>query len=207
MSYIVNKILDFSAIAGLYDYWASRSIVKVHDALVELANLHGREKVLDVGCGTGMLGLRLAELCDDMVVCGLDIGPQMIKVARKKAANKCPNLRYTTGTAVMLPYPHEYFNVVFSCLVFHLLEDAEIESALKELFRVLTPGGRYVCAEFQEYPAGFFRRETLKYPSEIIRSIGFKEVEEFGGPAITRRRRVVYRLLMKPTAREPSLDS
>lgn len=198
MSSILNKILDASAALGFYDRWANRNLSKVHEVLIELADLHKGEEILDVGCGTGILGLRLAEVCDDIVVHGLDIGPRMISVAKKKAVKHHSDSKFLTGSAVELPYLHEQLDTVFSCLVFHLLQDSEKEAALKDVFRVLKPGGRYVSAEFEQYPAGFFSRKLLKYPSGLINSAGFQIVKEFGGPSITRHRPIVYRVLLKP---------
>ena len=62
MSFAVNRILGLSAAFGLYDWWARHNLEQVHDMLIELADLRGSEEILDVGCGTGMLSSRLAEI-------------------------------------------------------------------------------------------------------------------------------------------------
>jgi len=201
MSSVVNKILDLSAAFGLYDRWARRSLGKVHDTLIELADLRGDEEILDVGCGTGMLSSRLAKISDGIVVRGVDVGPRMIMVAEKRGGGHHPNVEYRVATAVRLPYPDGQFDVVSSCLLFHLLQDSDKELALQEIFRVLGPGGRYVCAEFEKYPVRFFCRKLLEYPRGLIGAVGFDIDAQFAGPSITRCRSIVYRVLMKPGQR------
>lgn len=201
MPSVINKILDFSAALGLYDWWANRSLGEVHDTLIELADLCGDEEILDVGCGTGMLSSRLAKVSDRIMVCGVDVGPHMIKVAKKRVGGHHPKAKYRVGTAVKLPYSDEQFDVVSSCLLFHLLQDSEKELALCEIFRVLKPGGRYVCAEFEKYPARFFCRRLLEYPSDLIGIVGFDIDAQFAGPSITRCRSIFYRTLMKSAER------
>jgi ubiquinone/menaquinone biosynthesis C-methylase UbiE len=196
----VNKVLDVSAALGLYDWWANRSLGEVHDTLVELANLHGGEKVLDVGCGTGILSSRLAQASDGIKVCGLDTGSHMIKAAAKRVQRNRRQAEYRVGTATRLPYSDGCFDVVVSCLLFHLLQDTEKKLALREVFRVLKPGGRYVCAEFETVPAGLFQRHLSAYPSDLIQIVGFDVDARLAGPSITRRRPVVYRVLARPCA-------
>lgn len=198
MSFAVNKILDLSAAFGLYDWWARRNLGQVHDRLTELADLRGRAEILDVGCGTGMLSSRLAETAGGLVVRGVDISSRMIQAARKRARTRHLRAEYQVGTAAKLPYPNEQFDLVLSCLLFHLLERPEQERALQEILRVLKPGSRYVCAEFDRYPVRFLRRKLSEYPRNLVGTTGFRIQAQFAGPFLTRYRPVVYRVLMKP---------
>jgi ubiquinone/menaquinone biosynthesis C-methylase UbiE len=125
MPSFTNKILDLSAAFGLYDWWARHSLGQVHETLIELVDPHGDEKILDVGCGTGVLSLRLAKKADGIAVWGVDVGPRMIRVAREQVREHHPNVDYRVGTAVRLPYPNGQFDVVSSCLLFHLLDGSE----------------------------------------------------------------------------------
>lgn len=198
MASMMNKILDLSAAVGLYDWWARGHLGEVYDALVELANLHGDEEVLDVGCGTGILSSRLAKASDRLTVCGLDVGPHMIRAAEESVQTHHPRAEYRVGTVVQLPYSDRCFDAAVSCLLFHLLQGAEKERALREIFRILKPGGRYVCAEFETYPSGLFGRHLSLYPTDLIEAVGFEVHAWFRGPSITRRRPVVYRVLTRP---------
>lgn len=198
MSSLVNKVLDISAALGLYDWWANRNLEDVHDTLVGLADLGGGEEVLEVGGGTGLLSLRLARVLDGGLVHGVDIGPNMVTIARRRARIQHLNAEYTVGTAARLPYPDGQFDVVLSCLVFHLLDDSEKELAFREIYRVLKPGGKYVCAEFEKHPAGFFYRRALAYPNDLIGIVGFDVDTQLAGPSITKCCCIVYRVLTKP---------
>ncbi len=198
MPLVMNRILDLSAAVGLYGWWARRSLGEVYDTLVELVDLHGGEEILDIGCGTGILSSRLARVSNGIVVCGLDAGSRMIQAAEKRMQRHRRQVEYRVGTATRLPYSDGRFDVVVSCLLFHLLQGPEKELALREIFRTLKPGGRYVCAEFETVPVGFFRRRLSTYPSDVIETVGFGIDAQLTGPSITKHRPVVYRTLARP---------
>ncbi len=198
MSSVMNRILDLSAAFGLYDLWARHSLKQVHETLVKLADLRGNEEILDVGCGTGLLCSRFAQSAEGIAVRGMDIGSRMIEVARRRAAGHSLNAEYRIATAARLPYANGQFDMVSSCLVLHLLKRSDKELALREICRVLKHGGRYVCAEFETHPAGFFGRKLLKYPGDLVAAVGFDVHTQRAGPSITRRRPIVYRVLVKP---------
>lgn len=197
MPSVMNKILGLSAYFGLYDKWAERRLGQVHDTLIELAAPRGNAEILDIGCGTGILSCRLAGIGDGYVVHGVDVSPCMIRVAQKRGKEHCPRAQYQVGTAVRLPYSDGQFDLVCSCLLFHLLEDSDKEQALREVFRVLRPGGRYVCAEFEEYPVQFWGGKLARYPGDLIGIVGFDVHTKASGPSITRSRPIVYRVLVR----------
>jgi len=124
-----------------------------------LADLRGNAEVLDVGCGTGILSSRLAGTSEGLIVHGVDISPHMIRVARKRGNRRNLQVEYQVGTPVRLPYRDGQFDVVFSCLLFPLLDSSEKEPGLRQILRVLRPGGRYVCAELEKYPIRFRGRK------------------------------------------------
>lgn len=198
VSLFMNRILDLSAAVGLYDWWARSHLGEIHDTLVEFAELHGGEDILDVGCGTGILSSRLAQASNGVMVHGLDAGSHMIKAAEKTVPRHRRQVEYRVGTVTRLPYSDGRFDVVASCLLFHLLQGPEKELALREIFRILKPGGKYVCAEFETVPVGFFRRHLSAYPSDLIETIGFDMCARLTGPCITKHRPVVYRALARP---------
>lgn len=201
MNVLMTRTLNLIAGLGLYDLWANRNLEEIHDTLIKLASLDGNEQVLDVGCGTGILTSRLAETLRERTVYGIDMGPQMIRISKKRAREKNQEIGYEVGGALNLPHANGKFDVVFTCLLLHLLEASEKELALREIYRVLRPEGTYISAEFKEYTTGFLRRTVSTYPAGIIGKCGFCVHSKASGPSITKRHRTSYRVLVKPEIR------
>jgi len=122
----------------------------------------------------------------------------MIRISKKRARENKHTIGYKVGSAVNLFYAENKFDVVFTCLLFHLLDSLEKELALMEIYRILKPEGKYVSAEFEKYPAGFLRRRTLKYPTGLISKCGFYVDSDVRGPSVTKRHHATYRILVKP---------
>ncbi|MBN2139053.1 MAG: class I SAM-dependent methyltransferase [Sedimentisphaerales bacterium] len=198
MNILMTNILDLAAGLGLYDLWAKHHLQGIHRMLIELADIGDGGQVLDVGCGTGIFASLLTETSKNIGVFGIDTGRRMIRISQRRARKNGHTISYTVGSATELPYAEGQFDVVFSCMVFHLLDPPEQESALKEICRVLKPGGKYVAAEFEEYPAGFLGRRTLRYPVSLTKKCGFHIDSEIRGPFVTKRRPTTYRVLVKP---------
>jgi len=99
--------------------------------------------VLDVGCGTGFLALRFAEL--GHTVTGIDLAPQMIDRARSKAEEGSQEIDFRVGDAAALDCPDEHFDWVVARHVIWTLPDPQ--RAVEEWLRVLRPGGRLVLIE------------------------------------------------------------
>jgi SAM-dependent methyltransferase len=147
-----------------------------HDVLcrrvIELAGLCGDEDILDAGCGTGLTTLRIAEQYPKCSVCGIDLSPKMIEVARNDAAKRGLDVGLRTGSITDLPYPDAAFDVVLTNIMFHHLDLVDKRQAVAEIARVLRPGGRYVSAEFGPRARNAVERSLAKgeytlYPSHL----------------------------------------
>lgn len=101
-------------------------------------------KVLEVGCGTGFftLNLMLAGVVDEAHV--TDISPGMVSVAERNAASLGLRVQGRVADAEALPYEDASFDLVVGHAVLHHIPD--VERALREVVRVLEPGGRFVFA-------------------------------------------------------------
>ena len=116
--------------------------------IVSLLKLKGSNRVLDLGCGTGVLTRMIAdELNADEGgrAIGIDAAAKMIMVAQKKRASA--NCIFEVAAAESLSYEDASFDAVVSSLFFHHVPLDLKEKALSEAFRVLRPGGRMVIAD------------------------------------------------------------
>jgi ubiquinone/menaquinone biosynthesis C-methylase UbiE len=127
---------------------------------LDLANVQPGHVVLDVGCGTGTLLLAAAERVGPSgAVHGIEPSTEMAVHARHKAAVHRVPLEVVAGSADRLPYPPGSFDVVFCTLVLHHLPRSMPAGAIREMRRVLRPGGRAVIVEWQR-PQSFARALT-----------------------------------------------
>ena len=122
---------------------------------VDQALIKPGDSVLDVGCGTGEVTLLAKTHAKNGNVYGIDPAPEMIVVARKKAARKKLEIDFRIGVIESLPFPDASMDVVTSSLMMHHLpEDLKVRG-LAEIYRVLKPGGRLLIADFMR-PSGSF---------------------------------------------------
>lgn len=118
-----------------------------------------QKRVLDLGCGTGLLSDKIYRWGAD--VFGVDPSPRMIE----KAESLGHRVSFQVGSAENLPYAAATFDVVASSLVLHYIEDLSLPFG--EVARVLKPGGRFVFTmhhPFQEC----FRKENLLSCEQVV---------------------------------------
>lgn len=117
--------------------------------VIELANIQPGDSVLDAACGTGSLTLTAqAYAGPGGKVYGIDAAPEMIAVARQKAARAQSGVRFEVGLIEKLDFPEGTFDVVISRLAIHHLPDDLKLKGLAEILRVLKPGGHLLVADF-----------------------------------------------------------
>jgi len=116
--------------------------------LISWANIESDHRVLDIGCGTGTLLVKLKRQYGAAQVVGLDPDPKALRRARLKAARAAVSVQFDQGLANELPYKRESFDRVFSSFMFHHLDKHERENMLKEVLRVLKPGGSLHFVDF-----------------------------------------------------------
>ena len=124
-------------------------------------------RFLDVGCGTGAWVQRLVALgARPENLYGIDLMEERIAIARE---NSSPRIHFTTGSADRLPYPDEFFDVVFQFMMFTSILDAGLKQRIgQEMVRVLKPGGRIFWYDYPPY-----------LPGRILRMVGCRKGGEF----------------------------
>jgi ubiquinone/menaquinone biosynthesis C-methylase UbiE len=117
-------------------------------ALLDQAAIRPGHRVLDIGCGTGSLVTLIKRLHPDVDVVGLDPDPKALARGKRKAERAAVSIQLDQGFSDELPYPEASFDRVFSSFMFHHLQPDEKEKTLREVRRVLKPGGSLHLLDF-----------------------------------------------------------
>ena len=147
-------------IPALHYHWLTRwydpvmrlifPVTRITDRLIRQADIKSGERVLDVGCGTGTHTLQIKQAQPEAVVHGVDIDPEMLKLAQRKIEQNCLELFLKHGSAIALPYSDHHFDHVISSLLVHHLNNQAKQQMFQEAFRVLKPGGQLHLVDFGE---------------------------------------------------------
>ncbi|MBL4819087.1 MAG: bifunctional demethylmenaquinone methyltransferase/2-methoxy-6-polyprenyl-1,4-benzoquinol methylase UbiE [Deltaproteobacteria bacterium] len=157
----LNRLLSL----GLDQYWRKQAI----SFLPKSPNL----KVLDIATGTADLALMMAQRHDHIErVVGVDIAKDMLQIGRRKVkeAGLCDKIHLDTGDALKLEFPNESFDAV--TVAFGLRNMPNQAEAVREMRRVVKPGGRLIILEFSMPKHPIFRLIYLAYFRHILPVVG-----------------------------------
>jgi demethylmenaquinone methyltransferase/2-methoxy-6-polyprenyl-1,4-benzoquinol methylase len=129
-------------------------------------------EVLDVAGGTGDVAFRIVDRSDGharATVC--DINASMLEVGRERAAQRgLKSVEFVEGNAEALPFEDSRFDAY--TIAFGIRNVPRIDVALSEAFRVLRPGGRFLCLEFSAVDVPGIDRLYDLYSFEVIPRLG-----------------------------------
>ncbi|MHA1592347.1 MAG: corrinoid protein-associated methyltransferase CpaM [Candidatus Heimdallarchaeaceae archaeon] len=171
MSYVYMKVLESSP--HRYDrgirILTLGKIDEIYDRLVE--NIDKGDRVLDIGCGTGLLSIRAINKGASVV--GIDINPQMLEIAEKRAEQfDCQTELelLEMGVAEMDKFEDSSFDKVISSLCFSELPEYELEYTLKHIRRILKEDGLLVLGD-ENKPKTFIKKMLnfiIRFPLILI---------------------------------------
>lgn len=175
--------------ADRYDRLANHLTRPLYEQVVAdiaAAGLGEAGSVLDVGTGPGRVPILIAQSLPAWRVDGVDLSGPMVDRARRNAAEAglADRLTFTVGDVAALPYPDASFDLVVSSISLHHWADAE--AGLREVRRVLRPGGRAWIYDFRlwyalgraaaaarvAFPDRPVRREPLRRGPLRLRLVG-----------------------------------
>jgi demethylmenaquinone methyltransferase / 2-methoxy-6-polyprenyl-1,4-benzoquinol methylase len=175
---LVNQV--FAAVAGRYDLMNDLMSGGLHRLwkrdLITMLNAPRGEtpfRLLDVAGGTGDIALRYARDSGPKataVIC--DISPEMLEVGRNRisAAGLQNRIACVEGNAEALPFESGSFDAY--TIAFGIRNVTHIDKALAEAYRVLKPGGRFLCLEFSECQVPILDRLYDFHSFEVIPRLG-----------------------------------
>ena len=161
------------------------------DAEIEkMLKLKGNEKILDVGCGLGRMAVGVAKGLTTGKVTGIDIWDKMELLSNRperayqnaEIEGVRDKVEFKTGNILSIPFPDGSFDVVTcSSVVNNLHTEADKLKALKEIFRVLKPGSKFLLMEpfknletfFLFTPLAFWMLSSKDYWLELLNQANF----------------------------------
>lgn len=167
--------LRFKWLTPLYDFFISITMPekKIKQVLISDANIYASAKLLDFGCGTATLTIMAKQSSPEAKVTGIDIDTEILDKAAKKIKEEKLDIFLLDYDGKHLPFQHNAFDRVISCLVFHHLDTDIKQTMLAEIFRVMNKDGQLLIADF-----GRSKSWVQRTLFNIIRGLdGFKSTD------------------------------
>ena len=179
-----------------------------HRRLLEQAAIRPGYRVLEIGCGTGNLTILAKRLYPSADILGIDPDPQALSRAREKAHRAGLFIEFHQAFSEQLSFSDASFDRVLSAFMFHHIQPASKLPALRQICRVLKPGGSLHLVDFQEgeHPRGGHlafvphphKESRFHYAiPHLLREAGFADPTEVAHQA-TIIGRIAYYIAIRP---------
>jgi demethylmenaquinone methyltransferase/2-methoxy-6-polyprenyl-1,4-benzoquinol methylase len=167
----------FDSVAGKYDLMNDLMSLGVHRLwkrhFIAISNIHPGQRVLDLAGGTGDIAALMSKRVGShgSVVLS-DINEAMLAVGRQRMEDRgiVGNIEYSLANAEQLPFADAEFDAV--TIAFGLRNVTDQAAALREMFRVLKPGGRAMILEFSKVQIEGLKKIYDGYSFEILPRLG-----------------------------------
>ncbi|MBK8052981.1 MAG: class I SAM-dependent methyltransferase [Saprospiraceae bacterium] len=147
---------------------------KFRRILVESIYPQDDESILEFGFGTGQNLILVKNQNQNIRLTGLDIDPKVKDIANYKLAKNNLTVPLDLYSGNIFPYPDNHFDKIYSCLVFHQLDADTKANSLKEIYRVLKPGGELIIADW-----GKADNKIMRLTFGIVQMLdGFKTTDD-----------------------------
>ena len=158
---LMNDIMSF----GTHRLWKKR--------LIEIMNINSKDKIIDVGSGTGDLTKIILKENKNALIYSVDLNLEMLNEAKKQFNDQQKkNIKFINANAENLPFENNFFDKYV--ISFCLRNITYIEKALHESFRILKPGGIFYCLEFSAPTSSLVDIIYSQYKNKIVPLIGEK---------------------------------
>jgi len=152
---IMNDLMSF----GLHKLWKNEMMKELHPAPGEL--------LLDLAGGTGDIAKSYRNKGGQKVVVS-DLNQEMLNEGKKKLNN--PNISWIQPNAENLPFEDNSFD--YCTISFGIRNITNIQKSLDEIFRILKPGGKFICLEFSNVEAPIIKQIYNIYSFKVIPNMG-----------------------------------
>lgn len=189
-SYRYIPLASYHVLTRCYDVlcWLLGLGASFRRRILAAAPIAPHERVVDVGCGTGVFIREALKKEPTVTIIGVDPDNKALGIARRRLTGHEQRVELREGFAEALPVPDQSVDTCYSTLAFHHMPDDIKRAAIQEMYRVLKPGGRVAITDFgssrskwvrvvlffehREYLEGNFRGLVPQFLNEV----GFQNV-------------------------------